>query len=75
MQVLSQLSYNPTVGPLIGADIVAPCRPGSSPGCSAGEFRVLVVAGFHRPGSLSTMGSAYCSRVIASGRSIAGTRA
>lgn len=52
MQVLSQLSYNPTIDPLIGADIVAPSRPGSSPGCSAGEFRVPFVAGFHRPGSL-----------------------
>lgn len=52
MQVLSQLSYNPTVGPLIGADIVAPSRPGSTPSCSTGEFRVLLVAGFHRPGSL-----------------------
>ena len=67
MQVLSQLSYNPTVGPLIGADIVAPSRPGSSPGCSTGEFRVPFVAGFHRvPARFSTMGNAYCSRVIAS---------
>ena len=44
MQVLSQLSYNPTrssvVGPLVGALSVA-IRPGSSPGCSTGEFRVL----------------------------------
>jgi hypothetical protein len=45
---------------------VAPSRPGSSPGCSAGEFRV---PGRRRlspiPARFSTMGSAYCSRVIA----------
>jgi hypothetical protein len=52
MQVLSQLSYNPTIGPLIGADIVAPSRPGSSPGCSAGEFRVPSSPAFTISGSL-----------------------
>jgi hypothetical protein len=53
MQVLSQLSYNPTdsVGPLVGAVSVA-TRLGSSPGCSTGEFRAPRFTGFHRPGSL-----------------------
>ncbi len=53
MQVLSQLSYNPTdsVGPLVGAVSVA-TRPGSSPGCSTGEFRAPRSAGSHHPGSL-----------------------
>ena len=37
MQVLSQLSYNPTVGPLVGAISVA-IRPALT-GCSTGEFR------------------------------------
>jgi hypothetical protein len=50
--VLSQLSYNPTIGPLIGADIVAPSRPGSSPGCSAGEFRASSSPAFTISGSL-----------------------
>ncbi len=53
MQVLSQLSYNPTdsVGPLVGALSVA-TRPGSSPDCSTGEFRASRATGFHHPGSL-----------------------
>ena len=63
MQVLSQLSYNPTVGPLVGALSVA-SRPALT-GCSAGEFRAAVAAGFHRPGSLSGEECAYCSRVTA----------
>jgi hypothetical protein len=66
MQVLSQLSYNPTIGPLIGADIVAPARPGSSPSCSTGEFHASSSPASTNPGSLRTMGSAYCSRVTAS---------
>ena len=53
MQVLSQLSYNPTdsVGPLVSAVSVA-TRLGSSPGCSTGEFRAPRFTGFHCPGSL-----------------------
>ena len=46
MQVLSQLSYNPTVGPLVGGLSVA-TRPDSSPGCSTGEFRAPLSAGSH----------------------------
>jgi hypothetical protein len=49
MQVLSQLSYNPTVGPLFGpiseADI--PVRT-HRPDCSTGEFRVPRLAGSHQ---------------------------
>ncbi len=53
MQVLSQLSYNPTdsVGPLVGAVSVA-TRPGLSPDCSTGEFHAPRFTGFHHPGSL-----------------------
>jgi hypothetical protein len=50
MQVLSQLSYNPTVGPLIG--VISDAAP---------AFRLLdgrvprpSVAGSHHPGSLET---------------------
>ena len=50
MQVLSQLSYNPTVGPLVGA-LSGAIRPALT-GCSTGEFRVSAAAGFHHPGSL-----------------------
>jgi hypothetical protein len=50
MQVLSQLSYNPTVGPLVGA-LSGAIRPVFT-GCSSGEFRASSAAGFHRPGSL-----------------------
>ncbi len=39
MQVLSQLSYNPTIGPLVGVISVA-IRPALT-GCSTGEFRAL----------------------------------
>jgi hypothetical protein len=39
MQVLSQLSYNPTVGPLVGA-IPDAIRPALT-GCSTGEFCAL----------------------------------
>jgi hypothetical protein len=54
MQVLSQLSYNPTesVGPLVGAAIGAPLRPGSSLGCSTGEFRAPRTPARTNPGSL-----------------------
>ena len=67
MQVLSQLSYNPTdsVGPLVRPDIGGRIRLGR-PSCSAGEFRVPRAPACTDPGSLSTRGSAYCSRVIAS---------
>ena len=66
MQVLSQLSYNPTIGPLIGAAIGR--HPGRVTGCSAGEFGTLSTAGLHHPGSLWIEADAYCSRVIAFGR-------
>ncbi|HEY7452754.1 MAG TPA: hypothetical protein VIA02_09625 [Candidatus Limnocylindria bacterium] len=39
MQVLSQLSYNPTIGPLVG-EISGATRPALT-GCSAGEFDAL----------------------------------
>ena len=63
MQVLSQLSYNPTVGPLIGEDIGR--HPGRSPGCSTGEFRVLRRPACTIPARYTSQRSAYCSRVIA----------
>jgi hypothetical protein len=69
MQVLSQLSYNPTssvIGPLDGALSVA-TRSDLSPGCSAGEFRVARLAGFHRSRLAVSEARAYCSRVIAFG--------
>lgn len=56
MQVLSQLSYNPTIGPLIGADIEAPRRPGSSPWLLGRRVPRLPIAGSHRPGSLQIGG-------------------
>ena len=65
MQVLSQLSYNPTIGPLIGADIGR--HPGRVSGCSAGEFGASAIAGLHHPGSLRIEAGAYCSRVNAFG--------
>jgi hypothetical protein len=63
MQVLSQLSYNPTVGPLIGEDIGR--HPGRSPGCSASEFRVLRRPAFTIPARFVPERSAYYSRVVA----------
>jgi hypothetical protein len=65
MQVLSQLSYNPTIGPLIGAALGR--HPGRFGGCSAGEFGVPAIAGLHLPGSLRIEADAYCSRVNAFG--------
>ena len=53
MQVLSQLSYNPTdsVGPLVGADIGRhPARLVT--GLLDGRVPRSSFAGFHRPGSL-----------------------
>jgi NitT/TauT family transport system substrate-binding protein len=73
MQVLSQLSYNPTdfvIGPLVGVVSVA-SRPDSSPDCSTGEFRVPALAGFHRSRLAVSEAHAYCSRVIASAARIA----
>jgi hypothetical protein len=65
MQVLSQLSYNPTVGPLIGAAIGR--HPGRTRRPAARQVSsASSCAGLHHPGSLSASeGSAYCSRVIA----------
>ena len=66
MQVLSQLSYNPTIGPLIGA--IPDARPVRFlPDCSAGEFRVLDRR--LAPSRLAFIEAcAYCSRVNAFGR-------
>ena len=47
MQVLSQLSYNPTIGPLVGA-LSGATRPDSSPDCSTGEFRAPRTPASHR---------------------------
>src|SRR3990172_1662811 len=63
MQVLSQLSYNPT-------SVHSSAR--ISDAIPAGSHRLLdrrvqrsPIAGLHPPGSLWTEGSAYCSRVNA----------
>ena len=64
MQVLSQLSYNPTIGPLIGVDI------GRHPGRLTAARRASsgpAIAGLHHPGSLRIEADAYCSRVNAFG--------
>jgi hypothetical protein len=63
MQVLSQLSYNPTIGPLIGAAIGR--HPGRCKRLLGGRVRVPVIAGLHHPGSLRIEADAYCSRVNA----------
>ena len=47
MQVLSQLSYNPTVGPLFGPISEAAPAGLGRPGCSTGEFRAPLSAGSH----------------------------
>ena len=50
MQVLSQLSYNPTCFASVHslAWISDATRPDSSPDCSAGEFRAPLTPGLHR---------------------------
>ncbi len=50
MQVLSQLSYNPTCFASVHslAWISDATRPDSSPGCSTGEFRAPPTPGLHR---------------------------
>ncbi len=63
MQVLSQLSYNPTIGPLIGV-LSGAIRSGLAD-CSAGEFRVPSTAGFHQARLAEIEARAYCSRVNA----------
>ena len=63
MQVLSQLSYNPTIGPLIGAAIGR--HPGRYSRLLGGRVRVPAIAGLHHPGSLRIAADAYCSRVNA----------
>ena len=63
MQVLSQLSYNPTIGPLIGAAIGR--HPGRCCRLLGGRVRVPATAGLHHPGSLRIEADAYCSRVNA----------
>ena len=65
MQVLSQLSYNPTIGPLIGAAIGR--HPGRCCRLLGGRVRCPAIAGLHHPGSLRIAADAYCSRVIAFG--------
>jgi hypothetical protein len=61
MQVLSQLSYNPTVGPLIGVlSDACPARLEGDlaatvlPGCSSGEFRRCRSPARTVPGSLGS---------------------
>ena len=49
MQVLSQLSYNPTIGPLIGA--VSGANPAGPPAAQR-TSSTLAIAGLHHPGSL-----------------------
>ena len=69
MQVLSQLSYNPTsIGPLAG--VLSDACPAAFVRLLGGRVRRLHVAGLHHPGSLQIEGSAYCSRVIALAASI-----
>ena len=63
MQVLSQLSYNPTIGPLVGAAIGR--HPGRCCRLLGGRVRVPAIAGLHHPGSLRIEADAYCSRVNA----------
>ena len=63
MQVLSQLSYNPTIGPLVG--VVSDAGPAVSRRLLGGRVRRSRFAGLHHPGSLQVEGSAYCSRVNA----------
>ena len=64
MQVLSQLSYNPTSVHLL-ALYRTPLRPDSSPGCSAGEFRVARAPACTDPALAVNEACAYYSRVFA----------
>ena len=66
MQVLSQLSYNPTS--VHSSALLSDAIPAACGGCSAGEFGAISIAGLHHPGSLRIEADAYCSRVIAFGR-------
>lgn len=66
MQVLSQLSYNPTS--VHSSALLSDAIPAAADGCSAGEFEAPRIAGLHHPGSLRIKADAYCSRVIAFGR-------
>jgi hypothetical protein len=51
MQVLSQLSYNPTIGPLIGAAIGRHSGRVLGPAARRASS-TLPIAGLHHPGSL-----------------------
>ena len=66
MQVLSQLSYNPTS--VHSSALLSDAIPAGCDGCSTGEFRTPRIAGLHHPGSLRIEAGAYCSRVNAFGR-------
>ena len=66
MQVLSQLSYNPTIGPLIGA--IPDARPVRFGLTARRASSASSIAGSHQPGSLVIETFAYCSRVNAFGR-------
>ena len=66
MQVLSQLSYNPTS--VHSSALLSDAIPAAVGGCSAGEFGTPATAGLHHPGSLRIEADAYCSRVNAFGR-------
>jgi hypothetical protein len=50
MQVLSQLSYNPTS--VHSSALLSDAIPAGVTGCSAGEFGAPRIAGLHPPGSL-----------------------
>jgi hypothetical protein len=65
MQVLSQLSYNPTIGPLVG--VVSGATRSALTDCSTGEFRVPSIAGFHPSRLAEIEAHAYCSRFNAFG--------
>lgn len=66
MQVLSQLSYNPTLGPSVHSSaLVSGAIPTAFVAAARRASSALLVAGLHPPGSLQIEGSAYCSRVIA----------
>ncbi len=70
MQVLSQLSYNPTIGPLVG--VLSGATRSALTDCSTGEFRVPSIAGFHPSRLAEIEAHAYCSRVNAFGSEYTG---
>jgi hypothetical protein len=63
MQVLSQLSYNPTIGPLIGA--ISDANPAGFTAARRASSAADRSPASTNPGSLGSAGNAYCSRVNA----------